>query len=110
MANATFIVKVPTMTGEKCLNCNETILIRKYGSKFCSAKCALIYRNLHDKEFQEKKIRGLRTKCSKEIPKSVLEYLYFEEKLTQKEIAHRLGVSESLIKNKFDLYSLEGRK
>jgi len=93
----------------KCLECNETIT-SKFARKFCSPRCALKWRNKHDKEFYKKKVEGLRKKVMKDIPKEILEKKYFQEEKSQQEIAEELNVSRGVIKDRFKLYRIEARK
>jgi len=93
----------------KCLQCNQTILSR-FASKFCSAKCALTWRNLNDKEFRKKVVKAIHSSCYKKIEKEIIENLYFVKGQTQEEIAKELGVSRDTIKDRFKFFRIEARK
>jgi len=92
-----------------CLQCNQTITTR-FASRFCSPKCALTWRNLHDEEFRTKIREAIHAHCYKKIEKEIIENLYFKEGKTQQEIAQELGVSTATIKDRFKFFRIETRK
>lgn len=97
------------MSTRTCLQCGR-ILVSSFSKKFCSRRCALTWRNLHDKEFYEKRVRALKEKISKKVPQDVLYQKYVMEEKTIEEVAKELGISTSTVKRWIKLYRIPTRK